>query len=103
MNPFQHSDVAASIYKVFDQVSEDWLIHVEQDDLGELACMLAEMLAETYNLDPGPAPDRIELYLDDPNANLVLFGIPPRHNKPSGKVVKFSRTKRKRKGGNKGG
>jgi len=63
MNPFQHSAVAATIYEVLDDAN----LRADQDELGTLACRLAEVLAKTHKVELGKPPDDIADYLDDPH------------------------------------
>jgi len=70
MNPFQHSAVAALIYEVFAKAYLRGELRVrrpdEEDFLGDLACTIAEVLAEKRGVKLGKPPDDITDWLDDP-------------------------------------
>jgi len=52
MNPYQHSAVAATISEELEM-----RLRINMEDLGNIACNLAEVLAKTYGLDLGEPPD----------------------------------------------
>lgn len=52
MNPYQHSDLAASIYELIGKT--EYLSGVEQGDAGSFACAVADMLANDYGLELQP-------------------------------------------------
>jgi len=49
MNPFQHSDVAAAIYKILCTKSG-----LDQESEGKLACEIADMLAKDFDVELQP-------------------------------------------------
>jgi hypothetical protein len=65
MNPFQHSAVAATIYKVLEEFEEKTNLRAGQEVLGELACTLAEVLTETHRVKLGKPPDDVVDWLND--------------------------------------
>ncbi len=55
MNPYQHSDVAVSIYKV---LCEDDLVKAgEQGHLGTLACKIAQRISNDFGLELQPVEE----------------------------------------------
>jgi len=55
MNPYQHSDVAVTIYRHLQDSDIDF--RIEQMDLGMLACQLAVLISKEYGLELQPPPD----------------------------------------------
>ena len=66
MNPYQHSALAATIYEVIKEVLGDANFRFTQGNLGDLACTIAEVLAEKRGVKLGKPPDDITDWLDDP-------------------------------------
>ncbi len=52
MNPYQHSDIAASVYELL--LKTEYLSGVEQGDAGDFSCAVAEMISRDYGLELQP-------------------------------------------------